>query len=72
VVAKCIASGLVAGEGFSIDASLIRADAGKKKRLHDLRPTAAIGRGKDDFGAPNMLLRRVAIDNDRLKAGGDL
>src|SRR5246500_4117834 len=32
VVAKCIATGLVGGEGFSIDASLIRADAGKKKR----------------------------------------
>ena len=29
VVAKCIAAGLVGGEGFSIDASLIRADAGK-------------------------------------------
>ena len=26
VVSKCIAAGLVAGEGFSIDASLIRAD----------------------------------------------
>jgi len=33
VVAKCIAAGLVGGEGFSIDASLIRADAGKQKRL---------------------------------------
>ena len=33
VVAKCIAAGLVGGEGFSIDASLIRADAGKKKRV---------------------------------------
>ena len=30
VVAKCIAAGLIGGEGFSIDASLIRADAGKK------------------------------------------
>ena len=33
VVAKCIAAGLVGGEGFSIDASLIKADAGNKKRL---------------------------------------
>ena len=32
VVAKCIAAGLVGGEGFSIDASLIRADVDKKKR----------------------------------------
>jgi len=32
VVAKCIAAGLVGGEGFSIDASLIKADVDKKKR----------------------------------------
>ena len=31
VVAKCIAAGLVGGEGFSIDASLIKADVDKKK-----------------------------------------
>jgi IS5 family transposase len=33
VVAKCIAAGLVGGEGFSIDASLIKADVDKKKRV---------------------------------------
>src|ERR1044071_9017060 len=38
VVAKCIATGLVGGEGFSIDASLIRADAGKKNRLPGDQP----------------------------------
>jgi transposase len=32
VVAKCIAAGLVGGEGVSIDASLIKADVDKKKR----------------------------------------
>src|ERR1700746_2673113 len=31
VVAKCIAAGLVGGEGFSLEASLIRAGVGKKK-----------------------------------------
>src|SRR6202451_4310405 len=31
VVAKCIVAGLVGGEGFSIDASLIRADVDKKE-----------------------------------------
>ena len=31
VVAKCIAAGLVGGEGFSIDASLIKADAGQEE-----------------------------------------
>jgi transposase len=33
VVALCIAAGLVGGEAFSIDASLIKADVDKKKRL---------------------------------------
>src|SRR5678815_4016450 len=33
VVATCIAAGLVGGEAFSIDASLIKADVDKKKRL---------------------------------------
>src|ERR1700757_4343660 len=40
VVAKCIAAGLVGGEGFSIDASLIRADVDKKKRMPGGRPIA--------------------------------
>jgi len=33
VVATCIATGLVGGEAFSIDASLIKADVDKKKRV---------------------------------------
>src|SRR5215470_6919955 len=40
VVAKCIAAGLVAGEGFSIDASLIKADVDKKKRVPGDQPIA--------------------------------
>src|ERR671937_2055881 len=40
VVAKCIAVGLVGGEGFSIDASLIRADVDKKKRMPGDQPIA--------------------------------
>jgi transposase len=40
VVAKCIAAGLVGGEAFSIDASLIKADAGKKKRVAGDQPIA--------------------------------
>src|SRR3984957_7859602 len=40
VVAKCIVAGLVGGGGFSIDASLIRADAGKKKRVPGNQPIA--------------------------------
>ena len=38
VVSKCIAAGLVGGEGFSIDASLIRADVDKKKRTPGDQP----------------------------------
>ena len=40
VVAKCIASGLVGGEAFSIDASLIKADVDKKKRVPSDQPIA--------------------------------
>src|ERR1700739_962933 len=38
VVAKCIAAGLVGGEAFSIDASLIRAEVDKKKRTPGDQP----------------------------------
>ncbi len=40
VVAMCIAAGLVGGEAFSVDASLIRADVDKKKRLPSDQPIA--------------------------------
>src|SRR5258707_12007405 len=40
VVAMCIAAGLVGGEAFSIDASLIKADVDKKKRAPGDRPIA--------------------------------
>jgi transposase len=38
VVATCIASGLVGGEGFSVDASLIRADVNAAKRVPGDQP----------------------------------
>src|SRR5262245_17294433 len=34
---------------------------------HDLGHAAPVGRGKGDFSAPDMLLRRVAIADNRLK-----
>jgi IS5 family transposase len=40
VVAMCIAAGLVGGEAFSIDASLIKADVDKKKRVPGDQPVA--------------------------------
>ena len=38
VVAMCIAAGFVGGEAFSVDASLIKADVDKKKRVAGDRP----------------------------------
>ena len=38
VVAMCIAAGLIGGEAFSIDASLIKADVDKKKRMPGDQP----------------------------------
>jgi transposase len=40
VVAKCLAAGLIGGEGFSVDASLIKADVDKKKRMLGDQPIA--------------------------------
>src|SRR3978361_1903337 len=40
VVAMCIATGVVGGEAFSIDASLIKADVDKKKRMPGDQPIA--------------------------------
>ena len=40
VVAMCIAAGLVGGEAFSVDASLIKADVDKKKRAPGDQPIA--------------------------------
>src|SRR6266508_1830394 len=40
VAAMCIAAGLVGGEAFSIDASLIKADVDKKKRVPGNQPIA--------------------------------
>jgi transposase len=40
VVAMCIAAGLVGGEAFSIDASLIKADVDRKKRAPGDQPIA--------------------------------
>ncbi len=40
VVATCIASGLVGGEAFAVDASLIKADVDKKKRAPGDRPVS--------------------------------
>jgi hypothetical protein len=40
VVSKCIAADLVGGEALSVDASLIKADFDKKKRMPGDQPIA--------------------------------
>ena len=40
VVARCITAGLVGGEAFSVDASLIKADVDKKQRIPGDQPIA--------------------------------
>src|SRR5215469_7163697 len=51
VLQRCIAEGLVGGEGFAVDASLIQADASDRTRVQGdkgLRPDAA-GRAIDEY-----------------------
>ncbi len=70
VVTKCIAAGLVGGEGFSIDASLIRADAGKKRRLPGDQPIAWPLAEEASRAVREYLAALDAADNDE-ETGGD-
>jgi hypothetical protein len=64
VVAKCIAAGLVGGEALSVDASLIKADADKTKRMPGDQPIAwpkpaeASGAVREYLAALDILLLR--------------
>jgi transposase len=51
VLARCMAEGLVGGEGFAVDASLITADANWQKRIEgkDGLPADAAGRAVEDY-----------------------
>src|SRR6202162_5859033 len=60
VLQRCIDEGLVAGQGFAVDASLIHADAGDRNRVEGsagLRPDAT-GRAVDVYLA---VLARAAV-----------
>src|SRR6201987_5335174 len=70
VVAKCIAAGLVGGEGFSIDASLIRADAGKKKRGPGNQPIAWPPAEEASRAVREYLAALDAAHNDEETGGG--
>ena len=51
VVRRCIAEGLVGGEGFAVDASLIRADANRQRCVpgDEGLPAKAVGRAVDEY-----------------------
>jgi len=70
VVANCIAAGLVGGEGFSIDASLIKADVDKKKRLPGDQPIPW-PRAEDASRAVREYLAALDVARNDEENGGD-
>ncbi len=70
VVAKCTAAGLVGGEGFSIDASLIRADVDKKKRAPGDQPITW-PQAKEASRAVREYLAALDAANNDEETGGD-
>jgi transposase len=71
VVAKCIAAGLVGGEGFSIDASLIKADVDKKKRVPGDQPIAWPKAEEASRAVREYLMVLDAARSDEESGGGD-
>src|ERR1700722_4737969 len=62
VVAMCIAAGLVGGEAFSVDASLIKADVDKKKRGPGGQPIARPKGDRERFASTwRLSMPRVAM-----------
>jgi len=71
VVAKCIAAGLVGGEGFSIDASLIKADVAKTKRVAGDQPIAWPEADAASRAVREYLMALDAAHSDEESGGGD-
>jgi transposase len=71
VVAKCIAAGLVGGEGFSIDASLIKADVDKTKRVAGDQPIAWPEADAASRAVRECLMALDAAHSDEESGGGD-
>ena len=71
VVAMCIAAGLVGGEAFSIDASLIKADVDKKKRVPGDQPIAWPKAGEASHAVREYLAVLDAAQSDEDGGGGD-
>jgi transposase len=70
VVAKCIAAGLVGGEGFSIDASLIKADVDKSKRVPGDQPIAWPKAEEASRAVREYLMALDAARSDEESSGG--
>jgi transposase len=71
VVAKCIAAGLVGGEGFSIDASLIKADVDKTKRVAGDQPIAWPEADAASRAVREYLMALDAARSDEESGGGE-
>jgi transposase len=71
VVAMCIAAGLVGGEAFSIDASLIKADVDKKKRVPGDQPIAWPKVEEASHAVREYLAALDAANRDEESYGGD-
>lgn len=71
VVARCITAGLVGGEALSIDASLIRADVDKKKRVSGDQPIAWPKAEEASFAVREYLAALDAAHGDEKDGGED-
>src|ERR1700680_4690715 len=71
VVAICIAAGLVGGEAFSIDASLIKADVDKKKRVPGNQPIVWPKAEEASHAVREYLAALDAARSDEEDGGGD-
>jgi transposase len=71
VVGTCIAAGLVGGEAFSIDASLIKADVDKKKRAPGNQPIAWPKAEEASRAVQEYLAVLDAACNDEESGDGD-
>ena len=71
VVARCITAGLVGGEALSIDASLIKADVDKKKRVPGDQPIAWPKAEEASFAVREYLAALDAAHGDEKDGGED-
>jgi hypothetical protein len=71
VVAMCIAVGLVGGEAFSVDASLIKADVDKTKRAPGDQPIAWPKAEEASRAVREYLATLDSAYSDRESDGGD-